>query len=345
MDWQDRFIERKMMSAGELAKKYNRQNYRLHPESQRNTVEASLDQTGWFDEVSYSPVSDQIFDGHLRVELTIEKYGPDALVPVKMYDLDEAETQKALLLKDTTTGMAEIDLPKFEALWGEVDFEVPEFSSFVAGEFSSPDENKADREISPTGRLYNAGEGHDIEPFKLAYRVEAAYKSRGDLALDLFSGEGQLATWYRRRFDRVITVDKNLPRGDVDYSMPADIFIRSHINDFIDFDFIDFDDEGTPAREIQTLFSAIEGKRTPFVLCLTDGNGLNLRYRGHFDFRTYLIENERSRPATRQDYDDFENMVTGFIYKVSAGFKPAQISSYRGRQNNVVYQTWLMTPA
>lgn len=196
--------------------------------------------------------------------------------------------------------------------------------------------------------MYNAGDGHDIEPFKLAYRIEAIWRTNGNLALDLFSGEGQLAAWYKRRFKRVVTVDKNYQVGDVDYCMPAGEFIDKYIQKFIDFDFIDFDDEGTPAREIQKLFKAIEGKKiTPFVLALTDGNGMNLKFRGKLDFaEVYQTGESGTRHATRTDYDDFENIVTGFIERCAIGakFTPAMLSSYRGREGNVLFQTWLIEP-
>jgi hypothetical protein len=198
--------------------------------------------------------------------------------------------------------------------------------------------------ISRSGRLY---ENHEIEPYKLAHRIEAAWRSNGGLALDLFSGAGQLAAWYRRRFQRVITVDKDFAVGDVDYSMKAKAFIEKHLTEYMDFDFVDFDDEGMPTAEIQAFFAAIEEKRNePFYVALTDGCGLNMKMRGYVDFGTsYLVEGGEKRRATRADYDAFEDTVTAFVAKCASrsGFTASQLSSYRGRENNVVFQTWYVT--
>ena len=129
--------------------------------------------------------------------------------------------------------------------------------------------------VGRLGQLYR----HDIEPFKLAYRVEAIWRARGGKAIDLFSGEGQLAEWYKRRFITVITIDKRA--NNVDYQMTASNFIDKMLLDHLDFDFIDFDDEGTPARELAKFFRVISGKKKDdFIMALTDGQGLNLKIRG-----------------------------------------------------------------
>jgi len=131
--WTDRFIERQTMPAGELAKRYNRKNYRLHPDLQRDAVEGSLDALGWVGQVKIAN-DGRIFDGHLRVELALVN-GENTPVPVDVYDLTEAETDKALLLHDTTTGMAEIDIPKLGELWQAVDLDNPAIDAHFAQEF------------------------------------------------------------------------------------------------------------------------------------------------------------------------------------------------------------------
>lgn len=200
--------------------------------------------------------------------------------------------------------------------------------------------------IGRGGRLYN---NRDIEPFKLAHRVEAAWQASGELALDLFAGAGQLAAWYRRRFVRVVTVDRKYQVGDVDYSMTALQFIARHLPEFMDFTFVDFDDEGTPAAEIQAFFAAIAGRRSdPFILCLTDGNGLNMKAHGYVDFaKTYLVANGQKRRATSADFADFDAIVTSFVNECAHrhGFTAVMISGYRGRSDNVVFQTWRISPS
>lgn len=125
--WQDRFIKREFISAGILSRRFNASNPRLHPESQRAATESSLDTVGWIDEVSLStngngpPSLDDnpdavMFDGHERVEIALVRGGPEMLVPVRWYQLTPKETDFALLVKDQTSAMAQIDPEKMGAL-------------------------------------------------------------------------------------------------------------------------------------------------------------------------------------------------------------------------------------
>ena len=208
-------------------------------------------------------------------------------------------------------------------------------------EYSGGSEKAVGRE----GRLYNAGEGHTIEPFKLAYRIEAAYRARESQAIELYAGQGQLTAWYRRRFKSIVTSDAHMARGDVDYAMSAAKFIKSELEHYSDFSFIDFDDEGSPAREIKLFLECLVKlkRRKSFILCLTDGNGLNLKLLGKFYPTLYLLDG-KPRQALTADYENFEDYVTGFVERACAanGFEPTQISSYRGREGNVVFQTWMI---
>lgn len=117
--WQDKFIKRELLPAGELAKRFNIRNPRKHPERQGAITEGSLDKLGWIGAVKVSTVGGSaelgtnpaavMFDGHLRVKLVLSKFGGGEPVPVEWYNLTEAETNQALLLLDQTTGMAELD--------------------------------------------------------------------------------------------------------------------------------------------------------------------------------------------------------------------------------------------
>ena len=87
-------------------------------------------------------------------------------------------------------------------------------------------------------------------------------------------------------------------------------------------------------------------REAPFVMALTDGNGLNMKMRGNINLsEMYLVDGEKTRKATQADYEAFEDLVTGFVEKCAgrSGFTASQLSSYRGRENNVVFQTWLIT--
>lgn len=151
--WQDRKIKSGYERAGDLAKRYNRRNYRKHPALQRSIVENSLDKLGWLGSIKQG-ANNVIFDGHLRVELALVKFGPDALVPVDYYNLTPEETDQALLIHDTTTGMADIDFVMLDTLWKETPaLEIPEFDLWL-GDF-----------LKENGGLNGAnGNGKEPEP-------------------------------------------------------------------------------------------------------------------------------------------------------------------------------------
>lgn len=276
--------------------------------------------------------------------------GEDTPVPYAVLDLEEREESLFLATFDPISAMAEAGQAALEELLGTVQTGSAAIQEMLAGlaadaALAVPDQLPS---ISDKGWLYNAGDGHEIHPFKLAYRLEAAWRAEGVKALDLYSGQGQLAAWYRRRFAHVVTVDKAFQRGDVNYSMTCERFIDQHLTQHSDFTFVDFDDEGCPAAAITQFMQALKGERSaPFVLALTDGGGTHLRFRGTFNPATYMLDGEK-RQATREDYERFEEYVTTFVKSISAecGFAATQWSTYwKHEKSDVVYQTWFIEPA
>lgn len=333
-------------------------NPRTHPESAITKLVKSVQEFGWTNPILVSK-DGYILAGHARLKAA-EKAGlkevPVIYLPLAgdkaiAYMIADNKLQDETdwdyhdlkdLLQELDTGAFDIELTGF-------DMEEIEELFHVSGIKSG---------TSSIGQLYI---DHDIEPFKLAHRIEVILKvTKKSLLLDLFSGAGQLAAWYRRHFDRVITVDQNAQYA-VDYVMKAGDFIRQHIDQFMDFDYVDFDDEGTPAAEIKTFFSAIEGKKkTPFVLALTDGFGTYLILRGKtmkksdisnlYLFEESLLfeglEQPKSSPKSYSYYYQFEAIVTRFVQVCAekTGFIPELISSYLGQKGQVLYQTWFIRP-
>ena len=343
------------------------ENYNNHPASQIKGLAESLTTFGQFKNIVVWTCLENMTtpDGHeLHEGLTYILAGHGLWLAAMEAGIDELEVKDysgvsyeiaiGLLLIDNAAHLgSELDSQRLAALLGRtraISDDRPGLRGMLEqlGVRAGVNGNEEDRDITKSGRLYNAGEGHDIEPFKLAYRIEAIWRTNGNKAIDLYSGQGQLAAWYKRRFKEVITVDKNTNLDNIDFSMDASEFIRGNLSGHLDFDFIDFDDEGTPAREIQELFRAITGKKTEsFILALTDGNGFNLKCRGKLDWgEIYLMNRSGVRKATLADYEAFENTVTDFMVKCAmmAKFTPTMLSSYRGREGNVVYQTWLIEP-
>src|SRR5690606_18156050 len=116
----------------------------------------------------------------------------------------------------------------------------------------------------------------------------------------------------------------------------------------MDFNFIDFDDEGNPSKEIRLFFKEIEGKKTEaFVLAVTDGNGLNLKSRGKIDlFQSYNQGPDRTIKATKEQYEKFDELVRYFITTIAKehGFLARELSVYRKDNGNVVYACFLIQP-
>jgi hypothetical protein len=188
----------------------------------------------------------------------------------------------------------------------------------------------------------------EIDPLKLAYRLESVcHCCNRNLAIDLFSGQGRLSFWYKRLFSNVIMVDKANYDG-IDFNQKAESFLQEHLTDYMDFDFVDFDDEGCPGKELQLFFSLIEGKRSPFILCLTDGMGLALKIRGRINlFDKYLFgKDETIKINDDSQYMDFDQYVKHLIDTLCArhGFEYKTINWYRGANGNVIYAGFEIAP-
>jgi hypothetical protein len=188
----------------------------------------------------------------------------------------------------------------------------------------------------------------EIDPLKLAYRLESiCHCNTRVLAIDLFSGQGRLAFWYKRLFSKVIRVDKENYDG-VDFNQKAGTFLQKYLADYMDFDFIDFDDEGCPSKELQLFFSLIENKKEPFILCITDGMGLALKLRGKVNlYDKYLFGQDKIlKIKDDSPYRDFDQYMKHLIDTLCAhhGFTNKVLNWYRGADGNVIYAGFEITP-
>lgn len=93
-------------------------NWRIHPTLQKLAVKDSLEELGWIDAVTLQHGTDIVVDGHLRAASALE--AGETAVPAIWVDLDDDEVKKALVLFDTTTGLAGTDQAKLDALIAEV---------------------------------------------------------------------------------------------------------------------------------------------------------------------------------------------------------------------------------
>ena len=116
MDVRDRIKELRRVPAGELIP--NPKNWRLHPEAQQDGLRAMLERVGYADAViaRETDAGLVLIDGHLRAETT-----PDAIVPVLVTDLTEAEADEVLATLDPLAALAEPDVDQLVKLLGGIE--------------------------------------------------------------------------------------------------------------------------------------------------------------------------------------------------------------------------------
>jgi hypothetical protein len=116
MNVRDRIKELRRVPAKEL--RPNPRNWRTHPKAQHEALRGLLAEIGYADALLARECGDgalMLVDGHLRAETT-----PEALVPVLVLDITEAEADKLLLTLDPLAGLAQAHAPALEALLRDV---------------------------------------------------------------------------------------------------------------------------------------------------------------------------------------------------------------------------------
>lgn len=116
MEIRDRIKELRRVPAAEL--KPNPRNWRSHPKLQRAALRGVLAEVGYADALLARELPDgslELIDGHLRAEAT-----PDAMVPVLVLDVNEAEANKILLTHDPLAAMANAEAEPLAALIASV---------------------------------------------------------------------------------------------------------------------------------------------------------------------------------------------------------------------------------
>ena len=102
--FKDRIKELRRVPAIEL--QANPKNWRKHPTHQREGVSTMLERIGYADAVIARETDTGLVlvDGHLRVDLS-----PDAVIPVLVVDLSDAEADEVLATLDPLASLAEPD--------------------------------------------------------------------------------------------------------------------------------------------------------------------------------------------------------------------------------------------
>jgi ParB-like chromosome segregation protein Spo0J len=116
MQIRDRIKELRRVRASDL--RPNPRNWRTHPAVQQDALRGLLAEVGYADALLVRELADGtllLIDGHLRAETT-----PEAVVPVLVLDVDEAEADKILLTLDPLAAMATTSSEQLQTLLAEV---------------------------------------------------------------------------------------------------------------------------------------------------------------------------------------------------------------------------------
>ena len=111
--WASRLSDLVSVPARDLLAKRNPENWRGHPEAQREVMRQVLDRVGWVAPVLVSRKTGLLLDGEMRVELAAER-GFD--ITVQYVLLDEEEERVALATFDAMGEMAVTDEARLHQL-------------------------------------------------------------------------------------------------------------------------------------------------------------------------------------------------------------------------------------
>jgi DNA modification methylase len=109
----------------------NPRNWRTHPRAQRLALAGVLDQVGVVAPVMVNRRTGHLVDGHLRVDLALER--GEATVPVLYVDLSPEEEALVLVSLDPLAAMAGVDDEKVQALLADVSVDSEALAAMLAG--------------------------------------------------------------------------------------------------------------------------------------------------------------------------------------------------------------------
>lgn len=141
----------------------NPKNWRIHPITQQEAVEAALDEVGWVQQVIVNKTTGHLVDGHLRVALAISREEPE--IPVTYVELSKEEEALVLASLDPLAGLAATDSEKLAELLEEVD---------PAGEGLQNLLDDLAKGAAPLEDLVNRGEVANDEDFWPVIRLQVS---------------------------------------------------------------------------------------------------------------------------------------------------------------------------
>lgn len=115
-NWQNRIKEYKLVDPKEI--RMNPNNFRVHPDHQRQVMKGILGDVGWVEAVLINSITGNMIDGHLRVEEAIKN--KEETVPVLYVELSEEEENTVLATLNPVGQLATENAKKLERVLGMV---------------------------------------------------------------------------------------------------------------------------------------------------------------------------------------------------------------------------------
>jgi hypothetical protein len=160
-------------------------------------------------------------------------------------------------------------------------------------------------------------------------------------AVECYAGSGGLTEIYQQNFVEVINNDLN-PESVAQYNFKAIDFIKKIVTQLDKIDMIDFDCYGSPAFEIQEFFKDA-ARHAPFVLALSDGFGMNLKYsKKEIPIRSrYLIEGELD---THKIWLRHADLIDNLLVKLSSQQKlqATKICAIQTKSKNYILAAYVV---
>lgn len=139
-DWKNRIVGQGVKRASEFLA--HPDNWRVHPQHQRDAVRGSLDELGWIQQVIENKTTGRLIDGHERIWQALDH--DDAEVPYLLVELSEDEERLALATLDPLAALAQTDIVKLKALTANLPVKSPQLQAMIDKLRRAPGEVNAD---------------------------------------------------------------------------------------------------------------------------------------------------------------------------------------------------------
>ncbi len=115
--WRSRIVGHGEVAPADLVP--NPENWRSHPQEQRDALGGALEDVGWVMEVIVNQTTGNLVDGHLRLDLALSRGEP--FVPVTYVELTHDEERLVLATLDPLAAMADAEVIPLQELLAQLD--------------------------------------------------------------------------------------------------------------------------------------------------------------------------------------------------------------------------------